>query len=99
VDSINTKNGFNQSGAPSGRKCAVEALGAWIKLDIMRLSHSGRPNDSVIIRCLDNLNEYGLRPRRLVIIRRINRVEMIRVKPFIKLDWVRSSCDTIISLT
>ena len=55
VVSINTRKGFNQSGAPSGRKWAVEAL-KFMKIDeIIRLSHKGNPILRVIIKWLDKL--------------------------------------------
>jgi hypothetical protein len=49
-DSINTRNGFNQSGAPSGRKWATDALGLNENLEMMRLNHRGNPKDRVIIK-------------------------------------------------
>jgi hypothetical protein len=48
--SINTRNGFNQSGAPSGRKWAAEEIGFFVNLDIIILSHTGNPIDRVKIR-------------------------------------------------
>jgi phage gp45-like len=50
VDSIRTRNGFSQSGAPSGRKCAVVFLGAYRNLEMIILSHSGNPIVRVMIR-------------------------------------------------
>jgi len=64
--SIKIKNGLSQSGAPSGRKCAVLFLGCLVIEDEMNLSHIGRPSDKVKIRCLDRLKAYGLRPIRLI---------------------------------
>lgn len=55
VVSMSTKNGFSQSGAPSGRKCAVEFLGLKEKDEMISLNHKGSPIDSDIIKCLDNL--------------------------------------------
>jgi hypothetical protein len=56
VVSINTRNGFNQSGAPSGRKCAIDALGAFVNEDKINLSHKGSPRLNVKIKCLEVLN-------------------------------------------
>lgn len=53
VVSIITKKGFNHSGAPSGRKWAVDFFGAKLKLDINILIHIGKPIHSVIIKCLE----------------------------------------------
>ena len=50
VDSISTRNGFSQSGAPSGRRCARVALVLWIVLDRISDNHRGRPNVKVKIR-------------------------------------------------
>jgi hypothetical protein len=56
VVSIRTRNGFNQSGAPSGRKCAVEFLGLKKKDEIINLNHKGNAKDRDMIICLDSLN-------------------------------------------
>src|SRR5271166_3627897 len=48
VVSIITKNGFNHSGAPSGRKWAVDFLEEYINVEISILSHIGRPISKVI---------------------------------------------------
>ena len=50
VVSIRIKNGFNQSGAPSGRRCAIEALMFFVNEEAMNVIHSGRPRVSVIIK-------------------------------------------------
>jgi hypothetical protein len=57
VVSIITKNGFSHSGAPSGRKCATDFLGAYVNDDRINDSHIGRPIDRVIIKCLDEDRE------------------------------------------
>lgn len=97
-DSIRTKNGFNQSGAPSGRKCAVVALGLNINLEIINLSHSGRPKDRVIIRWLDRLKQYGTKPIRFREIISINVEETINVIPLRDEDKVRASWEYITSI-
>lgn len=56
VVSIRTKNGFNQSGAPSGRKWATDALNDLVNLDITILNHTGNPIVKVKIKCLEVLN-------------------------------------------
>lgn len=56
VVSISTRNGFNQSGAPSGRKWATEALGDLEKDERIILNHNGKPNLRVKIKCLVVLN-------------------------------------------
>lgn len=55
--SIKTKKGFSQSGAPSGRKWAINILGYFDRLDRIILIHRGSPRERVKIRCLDVLNE------------------------------------------
>lgn len=50
VVSINTKNGLSQSGAPSGRKCAIDFWIDLANLDIIIVSHRGSPKISVKIR-------------------------------------------------
>jgi hypothetical protein len=57
VVSIRIRNGFSQSGAPSGSRCASEALGAMVNLDARNDIHIGRPMARVKIKCLDSLNE------------------------------------------
>jgi len=56
VVSIRTRNGFNQSGAPSGRKWATEALNDLVNLERIILNHTGSPITNVKIRCLEVLN-------------------------------------------
>src|SRR5277367_75246 len=68
VVSMIIKNGFNQSGAPSGRKCAIEAFVFLLNLDRINVNHIGNPIDMVKIKWLDKLNVYGIRPVRLIII-------------------------------
>lgn len=91
VVSINTKNGFNHSGAPSGRKCATDFFGEYVKDEMIILNHIGSPIDKVIIRCLDDDSEYGTIPIRLVRIIRMNRVVTIDEVPFKLIDVVRDS--------
>jgi hypothetical protein len=55
VVSIRTRKGFSQSGAPSGRKWAVDFLGLLENLEIISLNQIGRPRARVKIRCLDVL--------------------------------------------
>jgi len=50
VVSIKIRNGFSQSGAPSGNKCATDALGDFENVDKMKDSHIGNPNESVKIK-------------------------------------------------
>ena len=50
VVSISTRNGLSQSGAPSGRKWATEALKDLVNLDRTILSHTGSPMVRVKIR-------------------------------------------------
>ena len=54
--SIRTRNGFSHAGAPPGRReaRAVEVLN--LNLDIIRLSHKGRPNLKVKKRWEEELN-------------------------------------------
>jgi hypothetical protein len=61
-DSMRTRNGFSQLGAPSGRRCAIVALIDLTALDIIKSIHIGRPILKVNRRCLVILNVYGNRP-------------------------------------
>jgi len=96
VDSISTRNGFNQSGAPSGRKCAIDFIIDLKNLDIIIDSHKGKPKISVKIRCLDVLKKYGISPRRLIVIIEKNRVEIEWLSPFKLNIYVRDSWAIII---
>jgi len=96
VVSINTRNGFSQSGAPSGRKWAMNILGNFSSLDMIIDSHVGRPSDRVKIRCLDVLNIYGTSPIILIMIIVINIEEMVLFSPFRCDENVRFSCDMIV---
>jgi hypothetical protein len=97
VDSIRTRNGFSQSGAPSGRKCAVDCLGACVNLEIIILNHSGNPIVSVIIRCLERLNVYGSIPIKLIAIRVMKIGAMIEDSPLRDFAPVRESWENMIS--
>lgn len=82
VVSINTRKGFNQSGAPSGRKWATNILGNLVSLDRIMDIHSGRPRARVKIKCLDVLKVYGIKPIRLMKMIRINKDERALFRPF-----------------
>lgn len=96
VVSIRTRNGFNQSGAPSGKKCATDFLIDLANLDIIIDNHRGNPKISVKIRCLDVLKKYGINPRRLMVIIEKNKVEIVWVNPFRLFINVRDSWAVII---
>jgi hypothetical protein len=66
VVSIKTRNGLSQSGAPSGRKWATDALGDFENVESIILSQIGRPKLIVKIKCLDKLNIYGIKPNKLI---------------------------------
>lgn len=55
VVSIITRKGLSQSGAPSGRKWAINILGNLTRLDEIIDSQIGRPKDRVKMRWLDVL--------------------------------------------
>ena len=55
IVSVNTRNGFNQSGAPLGKKWATNDFGAWVIALRINLSHRGSPKDKVSRRCLVDL--------------------------------------------
>lgn len=55
-DSMSTKNGFNQSGAPSGRRCAIVAFRDFSALDIIKSIHIGNPILKVNSKWLVTLN-------------------------------------------
>jgi len=57
VVSISTRNGFNHSGAPSGKKWATDFLGEWANDEMIIDNHIGNPIDSVMIKCLDEDSE------------------------------------------
>jgi len=95
--SIITKKGFSQFGAPPGRRLAVKDIGAWVALDRIKDNHRGRPRDRVIIKCVDKLNVYGIRPIKLVAINSIKSAVMIVENLFKCPPNVRSVCELMIS--
>jgi hypothetical protein len=97
VVSINTRKGFSQSGAPSGRKCAIDFLIDLKKLDIIIDSHRGRPKINVKIRCLDVLKKYGTSPIKLITIIEKNRVEIVWLSPLRLFINVRDNWAVIIN--
>jgi len=98
VVSIITKNGFSHSGAPSGRKCATDFLGEYANDERIIDNHIGNPIDKVIIKCLDDDNEYGIIPIKLIMIIVINNVVTSEDIPFKLKDIVRDSCVIITSI-
>jgi hypothetical protein len=91
VVSISTKNGFSHSGAPSGRKCATDFFGECANDDRIIDSHIGSPIDRVIMRCLDEDNEYGIIPIKLIKIIATNNVVTRDDMPFKLIDIVRDN--------
>ena len=91
VVSISTRNGFSHSGAPSGRKWAVDFFIEYENDEINILIQSGRPIESVKIKWLDDDKEYGIIPIRLIKISKINNEEIVIDKPFKLIDDVRDS--------
>jgi len=57
VVSISTRNGLSQSGAPSGRKWAIDFIIELVNLDIIIDNHRGSPKIRVKIKCLDVLKK------------------------------------------
>ena len=62
IDSINTKNGFNHNGAPSGNKWAIKVFSLNINLDIIILIHSGNPITNVNNKWEEVENEKDINP-------------------------------------
>lgn len=83
IVSIKTRKGFNQFGAPSGRKWAIVFFVECEMLMIIIDIHSGKPRDRVKIMCLVTLNRYGLIPTILMKIIIGNKVEIVIDAPFI----------------
>ena len=98
VVSIRTRKGFNQSGAPSGRKCAIDFLIDLKNLDNIIANHSGRPKIRVKIRCLDVLKKYGINPSKLIIMIEKNRVVTVCLSPLRLFMNVRVNCALIIMI-
>lgn len=96
--SISTRNGLSQSGAPSGRKCAIDILIDFRKVDKIIESHSGSPKISVKIRWLDVLKKYGIRPNRLIKMMERNIVDTVCVMPLRLFINVRKSWALIIMI-
>lgn len=82
IVSIITRNGFNQSGAPPGSRLAAQLEGLDLIADNIKAIHMGRPNLSVKIKCLVNLNTLGSSPIKLTIIIMINRLTKMCLIPF-----------------
>lgn len=91
VVSIITRNGFNHSGAPSGRKCAIDFFVCSVNEEIIILNHIGRPIERVRIRCLEEDSEYGIIPAKLIRMIKTNSVVISEDIPFKLMDIVRES--------
>lgn len=91
VVSINTRNGFSQSGAPSGRKWAIDFIIDLVNLDMIIDNHKGKPKIRVKIRCLEVLKKYGMSPHKFIIIILINSVATDCLNPLRLFINVRES--------
>lgn len=91
VVSISTRNGLSQSGAPSGRKWAIDFLIDLKNLDSIIDNHKGNPKISVKIKCLDVLKKYGIKPKRLIMMIEKKRVDTIWLSPLRLFINVRAS--------
>lgn len=98
VVSIITKNGFSHSGAPSGRKCAIDFFVCNVNEEIIILNHIGRPIERVRIKCLDDDSEYGIIPAKLIKMIKMNNVVISEDIPFKLMDIVRESWVIIVSI-
>lgn len=87
--SVSVRNGFNQSGAPSGSRAAIKEEMFFVAELMIIVSHKGRPNVRVKIRWLDGGRMYGTSPVQLVAIRIIKRGVRIDVIPLIDFPVVR----------
>lgn len=97
-DSVSTRNGFNHSGAPLGRRWAIKDFGAWVKALIIKLNHRGRPMAKVNTKCLEDLNTYGRRPIKFKAISKRNKGTKIIGNPFKWRENVRVVWDIMISV-
>jgi len=92
VVSIMTRNGFSHSGAPSGRKWAVDFFGEYLNVEINILNHIGNPINRVMIRCLDEDIEYGIIPIILIVMIIINSLATVEESPLMLIAVVRNIC-------
>lgn len=95
VVSIRTKNGFNQLGAPPGRRAAAQEDGFDSRPEIIRDSQIGRPITRVKERCLVRLKIYGTKPNRFKIISVENRGASREERPLRLKEDVRLNCSHI----
>lgn len=96
IVSVKTRNGFSHVGAPSGRKWAIVFFGCFVSLDRIISSHIGSPIDSVMIKCLVFLSEYGVIPNKFDKIMVTKIVDTRADIPFICVEYVRDSCEKIV---
>lgn len=96
VVSIRTRNGLSQSGAPSGRRCAIDFWIDLAKVEIIIASHRGSPKINVKIKCLDVLKKYGINPSKLIVMIEKKSVVTDWLNPFRLNINVRESCAMII---
>lgn len=90
--SITIRKGLSQSGAPSGRRCAIDAFRSFVNVEKINDSHIGKPKVRVIMRWLVTLKVYGFRPIMFAIISVGKIVEIMEVDPFNLFVYVRDSC-------
>jgi len=96
--STTTKKGFSQLGAPLGNNLAMNALGEFIKLEMIKENHKGSPKIKLNTICLEKLNLYGNNPKKLIIINMTNKEIKILLNPLIWNKKVRVDCVAIPSI-
>lgn len=89
IVSAKVRNGFSQSGAPSGRRAAVKAEILFFIDLIISAIQRGSPKDRVKRRWLDEGRTYGIRPVQFVKIKNKNSGLTSLVIPLIDLPRVR----------
>lgn len=95
--SINTKKGFNQSGAPPGNNPAIKVEGEFINLESNKANHKGNPKIKLKTIWLLYLNLYGRSPHKFTIINIIKSDTTNELKPFKWNEKVREDCIFITS--
>ena len=94
-DSIRTRNGLSQDGAPPGRSIAINFIGLDRRAERINLSQSVSPKEKVKVRCLDSLKVYGVRPARLQRMRRRNNVLIVGLQPISRRERDKVSWGTM----
>ena len=88
--SISTINGTNTGGVPLGTRCAIKEVKVFTAAAPVSLNQRSNLSGRVTLTCLDAVNTYGKRPKKLFIRRPVKTAHKINAAPLPVAVWFTS---------